>query len=745
MTVRDDAKIWLDVQTEKLALGFDHIAAGLAEIIASSDPCFAVGIFADWGSGKTTLMKAIRKELEKRPSDIVCVDFNAWRFEREPLLLVPLLDTIRGDLADWAEKEGAGTGDAQRDAKEAAGCMARIVRGLAAGLHIELGLPGAFKIGYDLDKGMSAIRPEKDAEKPPGSIDPAEPQSLYFAAFKELSQAALKFNKAIRVVVFVDDLDRCLPSNALDVLESMKLFFDVRGFIFVAGLDERVVQQAVRAKLTGAGGVTSAAAPGTEDSGSAVTRELERRHLEKLEHDYVEKIFQVPYRLPQMTTRALSDLLDALSREPFPQAPVDQDDMRTFLEYIAVNGRVIPREVKKFLNTFTVQMLTHDKLEPEGKLKAEIVLVLQVLAFRYDWRALYDQVLTDWRFFKVALEEFQAGDETAFEELSDDLRELHPELDRYLRSEQVRSFARDDTDLDCYLSSSDSAVRLDPGLIKAYRMLFKLRRELRRILEARLIQNSDREKLITTAEDCQSAMSPYQGKSGSFDSLMRQLKEIIGRLRLVDPLGDQSDAETKEDFRTRVKAAADAISDKSKHIPGELRASLGLSTSAPDLFASAPETFASAPETFIPASAPLGSDIAIGRESYAARVMAIVEAALPSGWHLAPKETVSGYRFDGLIRSDAKNIAVETFYNQGFTGGEVSRAIGNARRSKQASIDAALVIARSPNAPGFKRLEEDCIVWGMPHKVVAWWPELQDEWVLTGAVRELIRDLGAPA
>jgi predicted KAP-like P-loop ATPase len=64
-------------------------------------------------------------------------------------------------------------------------------------------------------------------------------------AFSELSASGVT-----RVVVLVDDLDRCLPTNALDVLESMKLFFDLPGFVFVVALDEEVVERAIRAKFT---------------------------------------------------------------------------------------------------------------------------------------------------------------------------------------------------------------------------------------------------------------------------------------------------------------------------------------------------------------------------------------------------------------------------------------------------------------------------------------------------------------
>ncbi len=710
---RADARIWLDIPTEKLALRFDDIASGLAEIIISSEPRFAVGIFGGWGSGKTTLMKAIRKKLEKYPENIVCVDFNAWRFEREPFLLVPLLDTIRGELADWATKEHAGPDNA-RDAREAALRMARIVRGLAAGLNVEVGLPGAFKIGYDLDKGMKAMRPETATGTPQAD----QPQSLYFTAFTELAQAIKGLNEVVSVVVFVDDLDRCLPGSALEVLESMKLFFDIPGFIFVAGLDERIVQQAVRAKLIGTGGVTTGPSAGI-DANSKVMRELvqefreDREYRRKLERDYLEKIFQVPYRLPQMTTRALDDLLKVMATEPSAGASFDRDKMRTFLEYFAADGRIIPREVKRFLNTFILQMITHD-----DDFKPEIVLVLQVLAFRHDWRTLYDEILIDWQLFKQALREYQT-DDTAFGELSDDLRTLNPELERYLRSPELRSFAHDDTDLELYLSSLDSVGAGDPGLTEAYRALYDLRLELRRILTADPIGQSDRDQLVAIAVKCASAMSPYVKMDSPFDTLIRQLTSEIDQLRMVEFPGEGSDADRQQDFRAAVTDAADAILDNAKRIPRELRASRGLPT---------------------PPAVP---DDASERASYAESVLAIVEEALPPGWRLKRQETVSGYQFDGLITSGAGNIVVEAVYNRGFTAGEISRAIRSDLQSEPSRMDAALVVTRSSNAVGFTRLNTNFTAWGMPHRVLEWRPGQEDEQVLTEAVRGLIQELRA--
>ena len=144
-------KILLDAPTDQPALGYKDTAAAFAGIIADSEPNFAIGIFGGWGSGKTTLMGAIKNAL--LPTKVILtVDFNAWRFEREPQLLVPLLDTIRGALADraaLAEQSGADGGeppDAAQNLRGIAGRVGRVVKALATGLSGSVGIPGR---GYD--------------------------------------------------------------------------------------------------------------------------------------------------------------------------------------------------------------------------------------------------------------------------------------------------------------------------------------------------------------------------------------------------------------------------------------------------------------------------------------------------------------------------------------------------------------------------------------------------------------------
>jgi predicted KAP-like P-loop ATPase len=49
-------------------------------------------------------------------------------------------------------------------------------------------------------------------------------------------------------VVFVDDLDRCTPEKALEVLESIKAFFDIKGIVYVIGMDSASIDHIINQK-----------------------------------------------------------------------------------------------------------------------------------------------------------------------------------------------------------------------------------------------------------------------------------------------------------------------------------------------------------------------------------------------------------------------------------------------------------------------------------------------------------------
>jgi len=141
-------KVILDAPARYPALGFTQYAHAFKGIIENSEPQFAIGIFGGWGSGKTTLMNAIEGSLDKNL--IIPVQFSAWRYEKEPHLIIPLLDAVREAIADFADKEPNGQGAARRTAAT----IGKVARSLVAGLTISAGVPGAMTVSLKANEAL---------------------------------------------------------------------------------------------------------------------------------------------------------------------------------------------------------------------------------------------------------------------------------------------------------------------------------------------------------------------------------------------------------------------------------------------------------------------------------------------------------------------------------------------------------------------------------------------------------------
>jgi hypothetical protein len=474
-------KLLLDVPARQPALGFPSTARALAEIVMESDPQFAIGIFGGWGSGKTTLMRAIEDQLDSDRA--ISVQFSAWRYEKEEHLIVPLLDVIRESLVNWADKDGS----EGETAKRTAATIGKATRSILAGLSLRVGLPNALEVSFEANKALQARRESEKEE-----LDARVPHSFYHASFRALSEAFEAFAEpktGRRIVVFVDDLDRCFPESALQVLESMKLFFDLQGFVFVVALDKEVVQQVIDLKYGRQVGSETSAESGRE---SRVSGE-----------EYIKKVFQVPYQLAPVVPESLDAFLSAAYEEArLPQAQRDHlhKHVERHLSYVVGDTGVNPREIKRYINAYTLQRKISEQLDPD------VVLVLQTIAFRPDWRHVHNAILAYGPFFVEALGQalHGFGQPTAVKGLDPELT-LPDSLLEYLerdrpgevilsRSEKGTLLHADGIDRYIYRGEAVRSPQ-DPFLLRAIRGSAEARRLL---MEARL-QPGDRVRLLKEA------------------------------------------------------------------------------------------------------------------------------------------------------------------------------------------------------------------------------------------------------
>lgn len=450
-------RLLLDLPSTQPALGFDDTADALARIIDQSAPQFAVGIFGGWGSGKTTLMQAIEDRLDTER--IVPVRFSAWRYEKEEHLIVPLLDTVREALLAWS----ADRPDGGQRARETASTIGRVMRSILAGMSMTIGVPGAINVSYDANKALTAHRPRRKS----GDDDARVPGSFYHASFRALQDAFAGFvgehaEDRRRIVVFVDDLDRCLPESALQVLESMKLFFDLPGFVFVVGLDQDVVEHVIDAKYT------RPAAPTDEDAGSHITGA-----------EYIKKIFQLPYRLAPVAIEQLDEFLEAAYGEaelPGDQRAELRERVAPHLRWVVGDASVNPREIKRYINAYTLLV----EVDASRNLDPRAVLALQTIAFRNDWRRVQDALLEYEDIFADALRRQSGGETNALADLDPDLQAIPDDLLEYVAPGAPGSALLNVGPLRPYLSSGE-AVRStqNPALLDALRAAGTVRRLLR--------------------------------------------------------------------------------------------------------------------------------------------------------------------------------------------------------------------------------------------------------------------------
>ncbi len=483
MTDYNKFRILVDLPSSNPGLGFSETAIGLASLIHNSEPQFSIAVFGPWGSGKTTLMYEIKRQLNSE--SVIAVDFSAWRYEKEEHLIVPLLDSIRAALVEWSNKQQALAsnndipGDKKQQRKffakiaiETAKTMGKVMASMLAGVSIKAGLPGAMEISYDANKALSFVSSGRevepvdvnltDAAKFAKRLDDAElPQSFYHACFTALSSAFSIFERETcgkRIVVFVDDLDRCLPGGTLEVLESMKLFFDLRGFIFVVGLDRDIVERSIDARYI------------IKNDNKIVEDQPQKTERIIRGADYLKKIFQVPFSLAPVSLASLDDLFLALRDD----AKIDNEQandlmnrVKPHLAYLFTGSQLNPREVKRYVNAYTIQMKIKPNLNPD------IVLTLNNLDFRQDCRNIYEALATFRLESTTALKAYTEGNAEFLEDIDLSGSDIPFDMKGYLSPGGLGYELLTVEDLDQYLDAGE-ATRSSKGgyyleLLNGYR------------------------------------------------------------------------------------------------------------------------------------------------------------------------------------------------------------------------------------------------------------------------------------
>ncbi len=333
--MRKQLNIRSDIYCEKDLLGFDKYVDTLSGMIEDTDfkTPFCIGIFGNWGSGKTSFMHLLANKLSegKGTPHVIPVWFNPWRYEKEDHLIIPFLKTIEHVIEKHVERQkGTGTKLAT-GLRRAATKIGEVSAAIAYGIKPECKLGG---FGIELDIAKMADREEELAKRRLKESTKISDKlsSIYYDALTELKSAIDE--ESFRLAVFVDDLDRCLPEKAVDLFEAMKLFLDIEGCVFIIGVAKDVVKKGISYRYRFLGSKEE-----RETEGAGISPE-----------DYLDKMIQLPLELPPIEPGRKMAFIESLTG--------DAEGFREHADIIEIGVGDNPRSLKRFINllAFTVRL-----------------------------------------------------------------------------------------------------------------------------------------------------------------------------------------------------------------------------------------------------------------------------------------------------------------------------------------------------------------------------------------------------
>nr|MDP9492642.1 P-loop NTPase fold protein [Thermoproteota archaeon] len=364
-----------DIATDPI-LDFNLYANAIVNIVRNSHPKFTIGIFGDWGTGKTTLINAVDKVLQT-DKDLIRIRLEPWRYKQEQFPLVSLLKSIAFALPAEKQfqvlKQKLET-SAINYLKKTPDILTSIISKYASEEdEISDEMLDTFK--RELNSKIQLIA-ELDRD------------TVYFDGLEEIKKELRNLrldNPAFRIIVFVDDLDKCPPKRALEILELIRIFHDIEGFVYIIGISHDMIIK---------------------------FSNIENNKMSIDGEHYIKKLIQIPITLPKWSNHDIVNLVKDLIKKGMIHDKF-KDVVEKNIDLISVAIDNNPREIKRFLNNFFV---AHEIFSGKKNFEAKELLIIQAIHLR--WTKFYNiLVRSDESFFKGLEKYLKMDDETRLKSL----------------------------------------------------------------------------------------------------------------------------------------------------------------------------------------------------------------------------------------------------------------------------------------------------------------------------------------
>ena len=337
----------LHPQSEDLLHQESQFIKHFYELITQSiEPPFAVSVDGLWGTGKTTVMQTLKKRLHKEGYSTFW--FNPWEYRKTESIVLAFLQSF-----------AAAHRDKINELQRSGGTMFKVLLKAGMGAALKIYTKGNVSL-KDVEKDLEKLEKDQQASYKAyeNSIETIKSE------FQELIEkvSAKYTNKT--VFIFFDDLDRCLPDDAIQLLEALKNLFVTPNCnaVFICGIDTRVAKNFISKHYSG-----------IEDNFAI---------------NYFRKIFNLTISMPY--SAKTKELLLKYIKEFQIWDEEDSEALATMIYNRGIQTEI--SSIRKYLN-IVHNFYTFTQFNPDYAFDQDNDLIINLLIIKEVWQTLYEDLV----------------------------------------------------------------------------------------------------------------------------------------------------------------------------------------------------------------------------------------------------------------------------------------------------------------------------------------------------------------
>ena len=215
-------------------------AVNLTEIVKNYPNGFVLALNNKWGDGKTTFVKMWQQYL--KDNGFQSVFYNAWENDYQDEALLAILAEIHGVFKGKFEKSLGNL--IEKGTKVIADGLPVIIKGAAKKITQKLVGEKGFE---ELSDTFSETVGEQVGDYLEKSVKKYNEKKENIKNFKiALEKFTSTLDESKPLIIFIDELDRCKPDFAVNVLECIKHLFDVNSVVFVLSVDKNQLANSIK-------------------------------------------------------------------------------------------------------------------------------------------------------------------------------------------------------------------------------------------------------------------------------------------------------------------------------------------------------------------------------------------------------------------------------------------------------------------------------------------------------------------